>query len=118
MDGTGSFVWFSEYELKPVHRSNEAFLIPTDREEEYFLFENRQQEGNGAYIPGHGMLVWHIDFDLDIWLINAANNDPDHQRVDLIEADNKLTPDSRAGGAFPKHGRSNVFHRHNSSGIS
>lgn len=90
-----------EYELKPVHRSNEAFLIPTDREEEYFLFENRQQEGNDTYIPGHGMLVWHIDFDLDIWLVNAANNDPDHQRVDLIEADNKLTPDSRAGDAFP-----------------
>ncbi len=90
-----------EYELAAIHKSNEAFIIPTDREEEYFLFENRQQEGNDTYIPGHGMLVWHIDFDSDIWLINAANNDPAHQRVDLVEADNILTADTRAGDSFP-----------------
>lgn len=47
------------------------------------------------------MLVWHIDFDLDIWLKNAANNDPDHQRVDLMEADNTRSNDSRAGDSFP-----------------
>ena len=28
---------------------------------EYFLVENRQKVGYDLYLPGHGLLVWHID---------------------------------------------------------
>ncbi len=28
---------------------------------EYFLLENRQKVGYDAYLPGHGLLIWHID---------------------------------------------------------
>jgi M6 family metalloprotease-like protein len=86
--------------------TNDGYYIPTSSDDEYFLIENRQQEGWDAYIPGHGMLVWHIDYDADIWSSNIVNNDPTHNYVDIIEADNTQTSDSRAGDAFP--GTANV----------
>lgn len=58
---------------------------------EYYLVENRQQDGWDAYIPYHGMLVWHIDYKSSKWTQNIVNNDPDHQYVDLVEAAAPLT---------------------------
>jgi len=68
-------------------------------ENEFFVIENRQQEGWDKYLPGHGLLVWHIDEDEGLWQDNQANNDPNHQRVDLVEADR--TPEHDGGDAFP-----------------
>lgn len=89
------------YTLDRLYQTNEAFIVPTAREEEYFLFENRQQEGLDQFIPGHGMVVWHIDFNEEAWLKNTVNNDPAHQYIDLVEADNILTDKSRSGDSFP-----------------
>lgn len=86
--------------------SNEAYLIKTISENEYYLFENRQQKGWDAFIPGHGMLVWHIDYDATIWKNNQVNNTPSHQRIDLVEADNLPSTTTRAGDPFP--GTNNV----------
>lgn len=68
--------------------SNRAFIIKTEREQEFYLVENRQQTGWDKYIPGHGMLVWHVDFDENIFYNNEVNNTKSHQYVDLVEADN------------------------------
>ncbi|MBD5356362.1 MAG: M6 family metalloprotease domain-containing protein [Bacteroides sp.] len=89
------------YTLDRLYQTNEAFIVPTAREEEFFLFENRQQEGLDQFIPGHGMVVWHIDFNEEAWLKNTVNNDPSHQYVDLVEADNILNDRTRSGDSFP-----------------
>ena len=86
--------------LQPVG-DNVAGIIRTDRSNEFFLIENRQQTGWDAFIPGHGMLVWHIDYDASVWSGNKVNNDPTHQYVDLEEADNRQTNWSRDGDSFP-----------------
>lgn len=80
---------------------NEACIIPTGDDDEFFLLENRQQTGWDTYIPGHGMLVWHVDFDEYVWQQNSVNNTPSHQYVDIEEADNRCSEYSRAGDAFP-----------------
>ncbi len=49
---------------------------------EYFLVENRQKIGFDSYIPGDGILVWHVD---DSKSNNANRDDP---WVKLEEADN------------------------------
>lgn len=95
-----------ETSLAPIGTFNEAFIINTDKENEFFLLENRQKEGFDQYIPGHGMLVWHIDYNARVWQNNTVNNSASHQYVDLLEADNKQTPGTAAGDAFP--GTSNV----------
>lgn len=78
-----------------------AAVVKTSDPNEYFLIENRQQQGWDSYLPGHGMLIWHIDFDSGVWATNSVNNDPNHQRVDLIEADGSTSDSSRGGDAFP-----------------
>lgn len=80
---------------------NKAALVQTAKDNEYFLFENRQQSGWDQFIPGHGMLVWHIDFDAERWRTNSANNTPGHQRIDIEEADGLASEETRAGDAFP-----------------
>ncbi len=87
--------------LDDVASSNKAFIIRTNSDNEYFIVENRQQHGWDSYLPGHGMLIWHIDYDAAAWTGNQVNNDGNHQRIDLVEADGSFYPDSWAGDAFP-----------------
>lgn len=81
--------------------SGMAGIVKTSRTQEYFLLENRQQERWDRYIPGHGMLIWHVDFDGGVWATNTVNNDAAHQRVDLVEADGIASGTTRAGDSFP-----------------
>ena len=84
----------------------DAYIIKTITENEYFLLENRQQQSWDKFIPGHGMLVWHIDYDEEAWSKNAMNNNPSHQRIDIVEADGLRSDESRSGDPFP--GRTGV----------
>lgn len=78
-----------------------SYLIKTTDENEMYFLENRQQEGYDQYLPGHGMLVWHIDFDRQDWENNRVNNLSTHQGIDLVEADGIGGDDTRAGDPFP-----------------
>lgn len=89
------------YSLPPISREKKVLMLPTQKDSEFFLLENRQMEGNDKYIPGHGMLVWQIDYDKDIWDANVVNNNSSHQYVDLIEADNIRSEFTRKGDPFP-----------------
>lgn len=56
---------------------------------EYFLLENRQKEGYDTYLPGSGLLIWHIDENIlsNGWSQNDVNSNESHKGVDLEEAD-------------------------------
>ncbi|MCM1291268.1 MAG: M6 family metalloprotease domain-containing protein [Prevotella sp.] len=90
-----------DYELINLADSNKAFIVKTEREQEYFLFENRQQTGNDKYIPGHGMLVWHIDVEQSKFDNNEVNNSNSHQYVDIVEADGTQRESDANGDVFP-----------------
>lgn len=63
-------------------------LIPTGKDTEFFLLENRQWEGWDEYIPYHGMLIWQVDYDPYIFDYNIVNNDANHPRVNIVKANN------------------------------
>ena len=90
----------SNVRLEEISR-NQAAIIPTFKDTEFFLLENRQQTGWDKYIPGHGLLIWHIDYDEEKWYMNAVNNTVAHQNVDIEEADGMATEETRADDAFP-----------------
>lgn len=90
----------------PKISQNKACIIKTENSNEFFLIENRQQEGWDEFIPGHGMLVWHVDYDSYVWNTNTVNNNSSHQHVDIEEADNSQSEWTRDGDSFP--GANNV----------
>lgn len=87
--------------LNHILTHNEAYIIPTSDPYEFFLLENRQLAGFDAYIPGHGMLIWHVDYDENVWTNNTVNNSTSHQYVDIEEADGIQSESTRSGDPFP-----------------
>ena len=88
-------------EIQDLSSTNDAYAMPTEKENEFFFFENRQQKGNDKFLPGHGMLVWHVEYRKSFWDLNTVNNTATHQCVDLVEADNVRTESTRAADSFP-----------------
>jgi M6 family metalloprotease-like protein len=91
-------------QLDSAYTQNESYyyLSPTDGE--FFMLENRQRVGFDAAIPGHGMLIYHIDMNSSRWNNNSLNCDPSRQAFDLEEADgfgNLSAGYDNAGDPFP-----------------
>lgn len=89
--------------LPELNASNTAYRVSVDGTDgkEFYVLENRQKHGWDAYLPGHGMLMWHIDIDETAWTNNTINNTISHQRVDIVEADNLRTSRTVAADPFP-----------------
>ncbi|MDE6395717.1 MAG: hypothetical protein K2K84_00425, partial [Muribaculaceae bacterium] len=75
---------------------NRCALIPTEKPTEFFLLENRQNTGWDAYVPGHGLMIWHIDYVEDVFTRNNVNNSTSHQYVDIVEAGGQANTTSMA----------------------
>lgn len=94
------------YSLQALTMQNEAFIVPVTadiadpRQGEYYLFENRQPYAWDEYMPGHGLLAWHIDYVSSRWNSNTPNSWSSHQCVDLIEADGQ----KKSGGRYTNDG--------------
>lgn len=82
--------------------SGQAMLINAGNAypNEFFIFESRKKEGFDKYLPGEGMLVWHIDYKQSVWDNNTVNNKLKHMRINLVEADGRKGPTSLRGDAF------------------
>ncbi|MGM9853011.1 MAG: M6 family metalloprotease domain-containing protein [Muribaculaceae bacterium] len=91
LDGEVKFV-----SLEEIGGSNRGCIIQTDKTNEFFLLENRQLTGWDKYLPGHGMLVWHVDYQTSVFDNNSVNNNSSHQYVDIIEANNSANSNSDA----------------------
>lgn len=50
-------------ELDNIEDNPELYYYSTPSLNEFWFLENRQQTGFDSYIPGHGMLIYHVDLD-------------------------------------------------------
>lgn len=113
--------WDEGFELKPETTveleeisSGQFGVILTSDSNEFFLFENRQLTGWDKYLPNHGMLIWHIHFNDYAFSNNQVNIHPDHQYVDLIEANDNPGfdidfPENCKGFVFPGSSNNTEF---------
>lgn len=68
---------------QPANTNQQAYLLSATAHNlngenpsptEFFMLEYRRQTGWDAYLPGDGMLIWHIDYNATAWDDNAPNN--------------------------------------------
>ena len=79
------------YSMKPLTQEGVGYKIVNDaNKNEYYILENRKQEGWDKYLFGSGMLVIHVDYLKSAWDNNTINTTKNHPRYTLIPADNKL----------------------------
>lgn len=96
----------STFILDANNIAGQALIVPVTegladpRDGEYYIFENRQKTGWDRYLPGHGMVVWHIDYTPSKWTTNHVNTWRNHQCVDLVEADGARAKQD-ASATFP-----------------
>lgn len=102
LDGTPCSV-----SLENIADSNDGCLIATSKDTEFFLLENRQQKGWDKYLPGHGMLIWHVDFVQSVFDQNVVNNTRSHQYVDIVEANNNPSGSTSALPGYSWPGTAN-----------
>lgn len=69
----------------------QAYIIRNDAHpDEYYMLENRQQRGWDASLPGSGIVIFHVDYDKDIWESDFPNND-EVKRYTIFPANNNTS---------------------------
>ncbi len=68
----------------------QAYLIRNDAwHDEYYIVENRQQQGWDAALPGSGIVVFHVDYDPDVWIsLTQIPNTAAKKRYSIFAANN------------------------------
>ena len=85
----------SELEIKPIDSGGVAYRIPNPKDEsghEYYIIENIQNIGHNAFQRGHGLLVYHVDYNASVFSLsqNSVNNEKGHPRMTIVPADGTL----------------------------
>lgn len=80
-----------DYSMTAITSGGHGYKIINDaNSNEYYILENRKQEGWDKYLFGAGMLISHVDYDAKIWDNNTVNNTKSHLRLSLVPADNEI----------------------------
>ena len=90
-------------DMPALAEEGRAYLIRNDGwENEYYMVENRQPLGWDKTLPGQGILIFHIDFDPELWVsIKEYVNKSDRQHYVLFHANNKNTISNSAEWPYP-----------------
>lgn len=90
-------------DMRPINDdAREAYILYNDgNRDEFYLIENRQQQGFDRGLPGHGLLVTHVDYDEMVWGANNVNADKSHPHMTVVKADNNISPSTAAGDVYP-----------------
>lgn len=71
--------------LQPLITDNVAYKLSFNANE-YFILENRQKQSWDKYLPGHGMLIFHVNKNASGWSNHCINCNPNNPGFDLEEA--------------------------------
>ncbi len=87
-----------QLQLTPIQEGGKAYRIVNDNAtNEYYIIENIQERGwydaksNGKSIKGHGMLVYHVDYNKSYFTLGQKPNETkNHPRMTVVAADGLL----------------------------
>ena len=73
-------------ELQPLHLHPDAAIIEQfEGSTNYYLVENRVKESWDKFLPSHGLIAWHINYDLEVWKKNRVNVDPNNMGITIVD---------------------------------
>ena len=83
--------------------ANDAYIIYNDaHNDEYYMVENRQKTGWDSYLPGSGLVIFHVDYNENTWLsLNERVNTSSKLRYHVIPANNQSSYSYEAHWAYP-----------------
>ena len=85
--------------------TDKALFLQSDiNGNEFFIIENRRQQGWDRYLPAQGLLIHHITYDASRWQANTPNNQ-NIQLVTIMPADNTLSTNNESGDTWPRNGK-------------
>ena len=90
--------------MKGLSEGGDAyFLYNPDNKDEYYILENRTPHRWDSELPGHGLMVFHVDFDARSWQMNNLNaaSAQRHPRFTIVPADAQLDNDTQNSDPFP-----------------
>lgn len=90
--------------LKGLAEGGDAYVIYNpERENEYYLLENRSAYRWDKALPKHGLLVLHVDYDAASWAQNTVNAQKfqRHPRFTTVPADNILSNQTEDNDTYP-----------------
>lgn len=77
-------------DIRPISDGGETYIIRSSgNSDEFYLLENRKQEGWDYGCPGNGLLIFHVDYDKDKWCNGKVNVADNHYLYDMFHADRK-----------------------------
>ncbi|MBR1546737.1 MAG: M6 family metalloprotease domain-containing protein [Prevotella sp.] len=86
--------------MPALGEESKAYLIRNDGyANEYYIIENRQPQVWDASLPGSGIVVFHIDYDKDVWQSGTPNVGT--KRYCIIPANNNTSTSYQSGWAYP-----------------
>ena len=78
-----------------------AYMIRNDAyPNEYYILENRQQQGWDKYLPGSGLVIFHIDYDEKLWVYGNPNTYVDNHYT-IFPANGMNYTAMKSGWAYP-----------------
>ncbi len=104
--------------MQPASQMGRSYVVYNPaRKTEFYVLDNRQPVGFDEALPGHGMLIIHVDYDEKIWdnnIVNATGKDPSsgltnsHQRATIYHADNDDDIKTESSDPYPYHGNDSL----------
>jgi M6 family metalloprotease-like protein len=74
--------------MQPADSHQECYLVRNDEQpDEFYIVENRRQQGWDRSLPGSGVLIFHVRYDEGIWRKGVPNN-LSEQRYTIVKANN------------------------------
>ena len=70
---------------------------------EFYLLENRQYSGFDYFLPGHGVLITHVNYVASDWRSNSVNTTYGREGYAVVPANNRrvYTDSIQAGQTYP-----------------
>ena len=76
-------------------------LLPYTSTTTAYYIENRQQSGWDAHLPGHGLVIWKVQYNDQAWANNGPNDVDGKLRYTIVSATGKTTQLGTDADPFP-----------------